>query len=522
LKKEGKVMCQGNKIVRFVGILICAVFLSGLVVSSTEAVQLQLGGKPLSVQGYINQTVSYGTVSNNEIDTKKGFNSFVTQALVEALYQPDPSIALFGSLKLNADWAYGLDAGNGEWKDKQFDKARDRLFILDKPRDFIQELHATWEKDGFYVRGGKQVVAWGQTDGFRLMDQINPVDARRGVADVEFENTIMPIWLLRTEYRTAIQSTWLQDLTYQFVFNPNADSKEKLFNQIWPGNAVSGIWSPYSRVSLGGTYPSDYGYLSSFDEDISSPKTFDPQGFAYAFRMSGTVGDTRITLNGYYGRDHNPAVRITGNPRLETSAYDGRQLVHLPTETYFPLFRFVGGTATKDLTWLSSAALGGVAPVLRMEALYAFDSTFTNDLQEFVKHDEMRAAVGMDWKVRIDFLNPRTYFFISPQIYNRRIMNYPHVENGLSDWNDTVKENTWTTTLLVNTSYLHNKLQPSFFWMRDWTMRGSMYIAKLAWEPDTTWKYTLGWIGLAGEKDGHSLQRLSHKDQAFFTVSYRF
>ncbi len=487
-----------------------------------QGYELQVGGRPLSVQGYINQSVSYGTVDGDWIDNKKGFNSYLTQALLEATYQPTTNVSLFGSLKFNADWAYGMYSGRSEWRDKQFNEARDRLFIFDEPRDYINEFHLTWENKGFYIRAGKQIVSWGQTDGFRLMDQINPVDMRRGMTDVQFENTIMPIWLLRTEYRAAVQTNWLQDLNFQFVFNPNADSPRELFNQIWPGNTNFGTWAPYKTISLGGAYPFDYAYMGSFDEDISAPQSFDPQGYAYALKVSGNVLDARVSLNGYYGRDHDPAIRVTGPVRFETSDFDGRQIMHLATESYFPLFRFVGGTFSKDLTWLSSSALGGVAPVLRAEALYAFNNTFTNANQEFETHDEMRAAVGMDWKIKIKPLNPSTYFSISPQIYNRRIMSYPDQYNGLSDWNDTVKENTWTTTLFISTSYFHNKLQPSFFWMRDWTMKGAMYKPQIAWEKDTSWKYSLGMVIFDGESTGHSLQRLSHKDQVYLTVSYKF
>ncbi len=32
----------------------------------------------------------------------------------------------------------------------------------------------------FYFRVGKQIVQWGETDGFLLMNQINPIDQRRG------------------------------------------------------------------------------------------------------------------------------------------------------------------------------------------------------------------------------------------------------------------------------------------------------------------------------------------------------
>jgi hypothetical protein len=38
----------------------------------------------------------------------------------------------------------------------------------------------TWTPGDFLFRVRKQIVRWGETDGFRLMDQINPLDQRRG------------------------------------------------------------------------------------------------------------------------------------------------------------------------------------------------------------------------------------------------------------------------------------------------------------------------------------------------------
>ena len=40
----------------------------------------------------------------------------------------------------------------------------------------LKEVHLTWTPKNFNFRVGKQIVVWGETDGFRLMDQINPLD----------------------------------------------------------------------------------------------------------------------------------------------------------------------------------------------------------------------------------------------------------------------------------------------------------------------------------------------------------
>jgi hypothetical protein len=103
------------------------------------------------------------------------------------------------------------------------------------------------------------------------------------------------------------------------------------------------------------------------------------------------------TLNYYSGRDKDPVTRQSGPPGVEISPYDGRMILHPTVEGYYPRFQFVGTTLAADIDPLQATALGGVAPVLRLEAFYAFHNTFTADQDNaFVRHDEVRWAVGID------------------------------------------------------------------------------------------------------------------------------
>ena len=147
----------------------------------------------------------------------------------------------------------------------------------------------------------------------------------------------------------------------------------------------------------------------------------------------------------------------------------------------------VGATFTSDFPSLNSSALGGVAPVLRLEGEYVMNNTLSTEagvvglpFGSYVKKDEIRYLVGVDWKVKVDILNPRAYFFISGQFYSRHIMDFnkdmapAEVSAGmdLKDFLINVKEDNYMTTLLINTTYFHNKLTPQFFWMRDMTLNG--------------------------------------------------
>ena len=145
----------------------------------------------------------------------------------------------------------------------------------------MSEAHVTWRPDQFYLRLGKQIVRWGETDGFRLMDQINPLDQRRGLADVEFENTILPIWLARAEYAVRDLPVWAQALSFQGIFNPNAEFRHN--ESIQPGNTAWGIWAPNRDLPLGQAYPPDYAHLGSADARLREPTG--SEGFEYALRV---------------------------------------------------------------------------------------------------------------------------------------------------------------------------------------------------------------------------------------------
>ncbi|MBI5446250.1 MAG: hypothetical protein HY900_34175, partial [Deltaproteobacteria bacterium] len=148
--------------------------------------EFTLAGKPASVMGYINQGATFG-IAEGDFNNKTGFNSAIFQALVEGQWRPGPDFKLYASGKVTADWAYPILDDKSDWKDREFDQSRDELFLDTGWDKMLHEAHATWAPGNLFVRAGKQIVAWGESDGFRLMDQINPVDQRRGLSDVEFE-----------------------------------------------------------------------------------------------------------------------------------------------------------------------------------------------------------------------------------------------------------------------------------------------------------------------------------------------
>jgi hypothetical protein len=497
-----------------------------LACNTVQAIEYSVGGKPLTVTGYITQGAAYGV--HKDYDTYYGIQQALSNAFVEMQYRPSDNLSLYGSGRFTMDWAYDINSHTTTWDDRMFNKSRSRMYMDNNYWQVLNELHVTWKPENFLFRVGKQILSWGEMDGFRIMDQINPLDSRRGFADVEFENTLIPIWLVKSEWYPKLNVSWLQDLALEFTFNPNMTfigDQNPLF-----GNDDGGIWNPFVRVN-DPTVPFGEAYLGSAYYYTNKPANWSSNGFEYAFRAKGVVNDFILTLNYFYGLDNSPVFQFKYNqfdPDRDISvASNGRLLFHFPIYTEFRKLNFAGLTASRDIPFLASSALGGVAPIFRFEGFYAFGTTFeTNTVPDaWKKSDEIRAGLGIDWKIKVPFINPKANIFISPQVYYRRIMDYKS-SPGVDAWTDAqqnfVEQNNWQTSLFINTPYLNAKLIPSFFWLRDWVWNSDFFRAQVTYDWSDSWRLTGGYVWLDGNKKNFGFEPFANKDYLFMKLSYKF
>ena len=506
---------------RFLILFLMVGLITTLTFSSAIAEEFSVLGRPLKLFGYATQEMSFGF--KDSYDTEKGLNSALMNLFVEGDYKITNNLSFYGSGMLTVDWAYQLNGHRESWEDKLFSKSKDNLNVDDKYWQLLKEARLTWTPGDFMFRVGKQIVSWGELLAFRIMDQINPLDQRRGFLDIEFETTIIPTWLLRVDYNPKIGVSWLQDLGFEFVYNPNADF---IPNQdLRAGNADGGIWAP--NVPISGAH------LATAYAAIREPEKW-KEGNEVAFRVKANMLGAITTLNFFYGRENSP-VTLFAPPFLSPVspnifASDGKLLLHLFQEGKYPLLKFVGATIAKEITPLSAVSfLGGVAPVVYLEALYAFDSTFalTNPLnpfdQRFAKSDDFRSGVEVAWKVKIPALNSRAYFSLTGEFFYRRIMDYTHaVWEGVTSTTGSVKENNYETFLSVSTSYFHNKLNPSLTWIHDINSNSNYLIPKLVYDLDYHWHFTLGAQLFKGAKEGQGLQPFDNKNQIYLKVAYKW
>ncbi len=515
--------------------------LGNIGISSTiMAKELLVFDRPLNILGYMSQEIGFSLSDKDRFDTEKGLQTTLTNLFVEIDYKISDTFKFYGSTRITGDWIYQIKHNDSSWHEKEFDKSMGNLNIDEKYWQILREFNFTWTPGKFFFRVGKQIVTWGELLGLRVMDQINPLDSRRalGLNDIEFDYTPIPIWLIRSEFHPGINTKWLQDLAFEFVFNPNADDINDLGVPL--GNNEAGIWAPNIRIP-DPTAPLEEVRVGSAITKVKSPGHFNHKGYEYAFRIKGVVYDTMITLNAFYGLENSPILRFADptNPfPVVRLLPNGQVILHPWFEGKFPRFRFFGATMSRDIPFLKVPFLGNVAPILRIEGFYAYQNTFTDSLSapvslnEFKKFNEFRIALNVDWKIKIPFLNPKAYFFINPQIYYRGVRH----TGGPQDWFDTaltrVGRHNLMTTLYIDTVYLNAKLRPSFFWIHDFEFGGDYYLPQLMYDWSDNWRITLGALIFHGKKlpgwengsfkSNNGFELFKHKDQIFLRITYRW
>ena len=88
----------------------------------------------------------------------------------------------------------------------------------------VRELY--WEYSGdFFWKIGKQQVVWGEADGLKLLDVVNPQSYREFILD-DFEDSRIPLWMIKAEMQilteSELQLLWIPDATTHDLAHQNS------------------------------------------------------------------------------------------------------------------------------------------------------------------------------------------------------------------------------------------------------------------------------------------------------------
>ncbi len=222
----------------------------------------------------------------------------------------------------------------------------------------LREAYLTWQIDQSTLRIGRQQIAWGRADAFRLLDTVNPLrypDAFYMVA----ADARIPLWMVQWDGQVSV---W----EWQLFAGP-----DRRLNAVDPSFPL---------------------LQPAFNHSLETPKGRSMHGVTGA-RLSRQMGELDLGLYWLNGWNHEP---------LWQPLSDGD---------------FDMGSARRYL-WGASADWPAGPGIIRAEWVYSETDTFNTDFS-YIPQRQEQALVGFDWEYGHLFFSPQLYWeATTPGSYN--------------------------------------------------------------------------------------------------------
>ena len=277
----------------------------------------------------------------------------------------------------------------------------------------------------FSLRIGRQQVVWGETDGFRALDVINPLDLSWHWSREYWEDIRIPLWMVRGIY----------DIGKFSVF------EESFFEAVWipadfrPNKIATDPSRPWAFTGTGlAKIPNSIfidGNLRDLELDVRdlSPRKRLRNGQGGA-RFKAIWGDIDFSLNYFYGFSADTGVRV----RDDLSSTVGNTHTSV-RELVNPRSHVVGLTANYSEERYTQS-------VLRMETTFSTGipvkispdapSRIDPDQDQFDTARRTVLMLAVDRPTWIRWLNPTRTFYLSSQVFWRHYIDYSRFYRGIS------------------------------------------------------------------------------------------
>jgi hypothetical protein len=159
-----------------------------------------------------------GTLNTKDLEAQK----------IELLFEPEikaelpNSWNLTSNARLRADAVDELEPGTPIQSERS--SYSQRLTIGDQVDIELQELFVQRYFGDTFLKAGKQQIVWGQADGLKVLDVVNPQDFREFILD-DFADSRIPLWSVSLEFPVNdvnVQLVWVPDRTYHDIPEINA------------------------------------------------------------------------------------------------------------------------------------------------------------------------------------------------------------------------------------------------------------------------------------------------------------
>ncbi len=222
----------------------------------------------------------------------------------------------------------------------------------------LREFYWQYSGESSFWQIGKQQVVWGEADGLKLLDLVNPQSFREFVLD-DFDDSRIPLWMLNAQFNVTANGT------LQLLWIPDTSTHE-----------LAPAGSPFALTSPA-LVPAPAPGLTTIVQQAEAPDALVADS-DFGLRFSNFVAGWDFTLNYLYHYVDEPVVRaqMEGAGILVTQQYERSHLL--------------GGTA--------STVFGDW--ILRTEVAYETDRYHRSQtaLPGVVRADQWSSVIGLDWQ----------------------------------------------------------------------------------------------------------------------------
>lgn len=335
-------------------------------------------------------------------------------------------LSVHGAVRVRGDVLDRLEPGE---PDQPGASAASRRHVLSDHVDVdLREFYADFRLAGTYLRLGKQSVVWGQADGLKVLDVVNPQSFREFILD-DFDDSRIPLWTLNGEVPTdpgTLQVLWIPDRTYNDL--PESEDQFALTSPLLVPRPTSGV-----PVVVQEPERPD-GFFADSDAGM---------------RWSAFLGGWDLSLNYLYHYHDNPVPFLRRGPGGVT------------VDPRYRRTHLFGGTFSNAVADL----------VLRGEVGYSTDRFFIasdpGDPDGVVESPELSYVLGVDWRAPRDF-------FVSAQLFQSVI--------DVASSRVTRSAVQTDVTLLIRRQFWYDTLTTEFLIIHNENLGDGLVTPEVAWE----------------------------------------
>ncbi|MEW5980400.1 MAG: DUF1302 family protein [Acidobacteriota bacterium] len=369
----------------------------------------------------------------------------------------------------------------------------------------LWEAYADFTRGPLFVRIGRQNLAWGETDIFRLLDGINPLDNTFGGPFEDLDDRRIPLWMIRSSYNLGNLGP-LSSLTLEgFVVPGPIDAS--VAPQAWLPNG-NPYGAPVPRLLVGSL------------RNIAPDREWSES--RWGARVQGLIGaNLNVAVAHYKTFLDMPTPRsvVIGNPPL-LADLNAMQLhweypevqITGASMNYWESMTDIVFRGEVAMFWdepafipqINSSTLFGPQLELPPEVLDLFAELLGVDIRDLglngipiepksgriPKKNILRYMLGLDKQIWIRPLNKVNTFFISGQYFGQYVpefdermavpaLVYPSLKKYVP-----VSQFEHVFTALINTMYMSGRLQPQVACAYD--LKGAILVQpsiNYLWEP---------------------------------------